>query len=211
MFSSSLSRRAFSMPTLSKGATVAVTGANGFIGAWVCSELLAQGFLVRAVVRDASDDAKYGFLQSLPGAGGGSLTLASGTLSPGGYDEAFAGVDGVVHTVAVVEVLDNTDAENRILRPALEGTRVALESAAKAGSVRRFVVLSSVAAVQSALGRPDSHVFTEADWNGWSTLGSDAYGFAKAQQERDEWQHPHPHPHPHPIPNPNPNPLTLTP
>ena len=55
------------MPTLSKGATVAVTGANGFIGAWVCAELLAQGFQVRAVVRDASDDAKYGFLLSLPG------------------------------------------------------------------------------------------------------------------------------------------------
>ena len=112
------------MPALSTGATVAVTGANGFIGAWVCSELLAQGFRVRAVVRDANDAAKYGFLLSLPGAGGGGVTLASGTLSPGGYDEAFAGVDGVVHTVAVVEVLDSTDAENRILGPALEGTRV---------------------------------------------------------------------------------------
>ena len=74
---------------------------------------------------------------------------------------------------AVVEVLDSTDAENRILRPALEGTRVALESAAKAGSVRRFVVLSSVAAVHSVLGMPDSHVFTEADWNSWLTLASD--------------------------------------
>ena len=39
---------------------------------------------------------------------------------------------------------------------------MALESAAEAGSVRRFVVLSSVAAVQSVLGRPDSHVFSEA-------------------------------------------------
>ena len=65
----------------------------------------------------------YSLPPYLPGAGGGRLTLASGTLSPGGYDEAFAGVDGVVHTVAVVEVLDNTDAENRILRPALDGTR----------------------------------------------------------------------------------------
>ena len=43
------------------------------------------------------------------------------------------------------------------------------------------VYISSVAAVQSAYGRDDAHVFTEDDWNGWSTLQSDAYGYAKTQ------------------------------
>ena len=35
-------------------------------------------------------------------------------LKEGGYDEAFAGVAAVVHTAAVVEVLDNKDADNKI-------------------------------------------------------------------------------------------------
>ena len=173
------------MPAVGKGATIAVTGANGFIGAWVCSELLAQGFKVRAVVRDASNVDKHGFLKTLPGAEQG-LTLCDGNLVPGGYDAAFAGVDGVVHTVAVVEVLDSSDAENKILKPALEGTKIALEAAAKA-QVKRFVVLSSVAAVQSILGKSDDHTFTEKDWNEWSALKTDAYGFAKTQQERAVW------------------------
>jgi len=173
------------MPALSKGSTVAVTGANGFIGAWVCSELLAQGYTVRAVVRDASDDAKYGFLKTLPGAAD-KLSLSSGNLVPGGYDEAFAGVDGVVHTVAVVEVIDSSDAENKILKPALEGTKIALDAAARA-RVKRFVVLSSVAAVHSVLGKADDYVFDEKDWNEWSQLDTDAYGFAKAKQERAVW------------------------
>jgi len=176
------------MPSLTKGATVAVTGANGFIGSWVCSDLLSKGFKVRAVVRDASDAAKYGFLTALPGAQG-KLTLASGTLEPGGYDEAFAGVDGVVHTVAVVEVLDSTDAENKILKPALEGTKVALDAAAKA-RVKRFVVMSSVAAIlDRGPAKPDGHVFTEEDWNDSATLKADAYGFAKTQQERAVWEY----------------------
>lgn len=173
------------MPALEPKGLVAVTGANGFIGAWVCSELLTQGFTVRAVVRDSSDEAKYGFLKALPGAEG-KLSLASGNLVPGGYDDAFADVDGVVHTVAVVEVIDSSDAASKILKPALEGTKIALEAAAKA-RVKRFVVLSSVAAVHSVLGKPNDYVFTEKDWNEWSKLDTDAYGYAKTRQERAVW------------------------
>ena len=46
---------------------------------------------------------------------------------------------------------------------------------------------SSVAAVQSPLGKPDSHVYTEADWNEWSSISTDAYGFAKTSAEREAW------------------------
>ena len=40
------------MPAVTSG-TVAVTGANGFIGSHVIAKLLADGYSVRAVVRDA--------------------------------------------------------------------------------------------------------------------------------------------------------------
>jgi len=105
----------------------------------------------------------------------------------GSYDAAFAGADAVVHTAAVVEVLDSKNAEEKILKPSLEGSKNVLGSVRRSGSVRRLVYTSSVAAVQSAFGLDASHVFTEDDWNGWSTLESDAYGFAKAAAERMLW------------------------
>ena len=73
-------------------------------------------------------------------------------LEAGGYDDAFAGCAAVVHTAAVVEILDNSDAENKIVRPAVEGTKNVLASCRKAG-VQRLVMTSSVAAVQAPLGK----------------------------------------------------------
>ena len=42
------------MPAVASG-TVAVTGANGFIGSYMCAALLEKGYTVRAVVRNSSD------------------------------------------------------------------------------------------------------------------------------------------------------------
>ena len=117
-------------------ALVAVTGANGFVGSHVVSSLLASGFRVRAAVRDPSDESKTAHLSALPGAAN-ALELVRGDLAPGGYDQAFAGADAVVHTAAVVEVLDNSDAEEKILKPALQGSENVLASVRRAGTVRR--------------------------------------------------------------------------
>ena len=91
------------MPAVASG-TVAVTGANGFIGSYMCAALLEQGYTVRAVVRNSSDQTKVAHLLALPGAAE-RLTCVSGQLlEAGGYDDAFAGCAAVVHTAAVVEV-----------------------------------------------------------------------------------------------------------
>eukprot|EP00966_Prymnesium_polylepis_P185901 4309190-Prymnesium_polylepis.1 len=103
--------------------TIAVTGANGFLGSHVVAVLLADGHTVRAAVRDPSDTAKTSHLTALPGATS-ALTLVKGNLSvEGSYDAAFAGADAVVHTAAVVEVLDSKNAEEKILKPSLEGSK----------------------------------------------------------------------------------------
>ena len=42
------------MPTISAPANILVTGANGYIAAWVVRDLLEDGYSVRGTVRSAS-------------------------------------------------------------------------------------------------------------------------------------------------------------
>ena len=174
------------MPPLTRGDLVAVTGSNGFIGSHIVNRLLQDGYHVRAVVRDPTDESKVAHLQALPGASERLQCVGGSLLEAGGYDDAFANVAAIIHTAAVVEVIDNSDPENRIVRPAVEGTKNVVAAAKKAG-VRRLVMTSSVAAIQSPLGLPDDYQYDEKDWNGWSTVATDAYGYAKTQQERTLW------------------------
>ena len=52
-----------------------------------------------------------------------------------------------MHTAAVVALGPQSDGEAAIVRPSVEGVRTVLSAAAKAGTVRRVVQTSSIAAV----------------------------------------------------------------
>ena len=130
------------MPAVPQQATVAVTGAAGFIGGWVVRDLLDRGHRVRACVRDVGDTAKVGFLTALPAYASGRLTLHSADLDePGCFDGVFRGCDGVAH-VSHVSSYDDADYVQRTCDHIIA-------SVERSGSVRRVVVTSSVAAVIS--------------------------------------------------------------
>lgn len=169
--------------------TVAVTGANGFIAAWIVSELLDNGYTVHAVVRDAKDPQKVGFLKDLAKEKDAldRLKLYSGDLlKPGSYDEAFESCGVIIHAAAVVDLTGKNS--QLVVDAAVEGTRNVLSSATKSGNVQRLILLSSVSAIMD-MSKPNDHVFTEKDWNTYSTVeNGDAYGFAKAKQESLWWR-----------------------
>lgn len=130
------------MSGLPHGATVAVTGAAGFIGGWVVDRLLDRGYRVRACVRDPTDDSRVGFLRAMDAFASERLTLHASDLDdPGCFDEIFRGCDGVAH-VSHISTYDDPDYVRRTCDHIINSVR-------SSDTVRRVVVTSSVAAVIS--------------------------------------------------------------
>ncbi len=88
---------------------VAVTGASGFIGSHVVSELRRRGHTVRAVVRNVDKTASALEMHALAGDLG--IDIATADLTDhGALKRALDGVDAVVHTAAMFSLNPN-DAE----------------------------------------------------------------------------------------------------
>ena len=109
-----------------------VTGATGLVGHHVVQRLQADGWSVRALVRDA---ARAGALSRA------GVMLATGdVLEPISVRRAARECDVVFHAAAIVTARGGWEAFNR---PNVEGTRNVIAAAADAGA--RLVHVSSVA------------------------------------------------------------------
>lgn len=110
---------------------IAVTGATGFVGQAVVSELLRRGVSVRALARKPEALAEVE-----------NLSVVTGDISSSDALIPFlSGVDGVVHCAGLVKALN--DAEFH--RVNAEGVEAVGNAATRAG-VKRFVLVSSLAA-----------------------------------------------------------------
>lgn len=113
--------------------TVAVVGATGFVGRHVVPHLEAAGHRVIAVSRDGRRSAGWG---------DGVEARAADVTTGAGLDAALAGVDGVVHLVAIARETGGQSFEEVNVR----GTGRVVIAAEHAG-VRRFVHLSAMGVV----------------------------------------------------------------
>ena len=140
---------------------VLVTGASGFIAEHCIIELLKNGYSVKGSlrtmnreqeVRDAVkteiDDTKLEFCK---------LDL----LEDDGWEDAMWDCDYLMHVASPFVIEDPKD-ENELIKPAKEGTLRALNAAKKAG-IKRVVLTSSVAAVNSHMmsGTSDHTTWTD--------------------------------------------------
>ncbi|KAJ7103957.1 hypothetical protein B0H15DRAFT_766839 [Mycena belliarum] len=148
------------MPAITSG-KVLVSGANGFIAAWVVRSLLEEGFSVRGAVRSKG---KCAHLQETFASYGEKfeLVVVPDITQDGAFDEAVKGVDAIEHTASPFHL--NEAQPDEFLTPAIKGTVGILESALKHGtSVKRIVVTSSTAAILQV--EKDPKTFSELDWN----------------------------------------------
>jgi len=114
------------------------------------------------------------------------LSFKSGDLlKRSSYDNAFSGCYGVLHTAAVVDLGEVVIAKTDVVKLAIDGT-INVLSSVKENKIERFVNISSVAAIIS-MEKPIDHIFVGTDWNTWSTIEKDAYGFAKTEAEKIIW------------------------
>lgn len=162
---------------------VLVTGATGFIASRVIEGLLARGYTVRGTVRSLKKPGDIGRLRQLPGAPERLDLVESDLMQPGSFDAAAVGCDVVMHTASPYAI-EVADAQRDLVDPAVNGTREVLTAAVRAGSVRRVVLTSSMAAVTD---EPEDRVLTEADWNTKSSLDRNPYYYSKTMAERDAW------------------------
>ena len=126
-----------------------VTGATGFVGRAVCTELAQRKHDVRRAVR------------SLAGSGSGYFEL--GDIGPStNWSGALEGVDAVVHLAARVHIM-HEGAENPLeefRKVNVAGTEH-LATAAAASGAKRFVYVSSIGV--NGVQSPPGKVFSEAD------------------------------------------------
>ena len=168
-------------------ATVLVTGGSGFIGGHVVKQLLEAGHDVRTTIRNPAREAD---VRTTLGVANclrlNHLTFATADLEQdGGWAEAAAGCD-FVHHVASPFPLGNPSDEQKLIRPAVEGTLRVLKAARDAG-VKRTVVTSSFAAI--GYGHQDRAApFTEADWTNPDSPDSQAYIRSKYFAEKAAWE-----------------------
>lgn len=128
---------------IENGGLVLVTGASGFVGSAVASAFRSEGYPVRALVRASSPRAN---LQDA------SVEIATGDLlDRASVAAALRGVRYLVHAAADYRLWAPDPAE--IVRTNVEGTRILMEEAQRAG-VERIVYTSSVATIALTNGAP---------------------------------------------------------
>ena len=144
-----------------------VTGANGWVGRSLCTELARRGGKVRAAVRSV-DVETQGFERAVVGSIDGNTD----------WSAALGDVDVVVHLAARVHVMKDTAANPLAeFRKVNVAGSLNLARQAIAAGVKRIVFVSSVKVHGEYT--PPGHAFSEADL----PSPQDSYGVSKHEAE----------------------------
>lgn len=167
--------------------TILVTGASGFLASHILLKLLAEGYTVRGSVRSA---AKGDHLRKVLQTHGADTTRLSfvelDLMHDDGWEAAMDGIDYLLHTASPFVTKAPKDA-GEIVKPALEGTRRALNAALKS-DVKRIVLTSSMVAACHGHEKSRSTPYGEADWTNPDGADVTPYILSKTLAEQEAWK-----------------------
>lgn len=152
---------------------ILVTGATGFIGRFLCSRLLMEGWGVHATLLASEHPAALI-------AGVNPVVIEPlGKSTP--WAHALAGIDTVIHLAARVHIMDDPSADplSEFRKVNFEGTRQLAMEAVKAG-VKRLVFISTI----KVNGEETDVAYTAES----PALPIDPYGISKWEAEQALWQ-----------------------
>ena len=152
-----------------------ITGATGLLGSFICKELLAKGYQIRAIKRTTSSMTLLGDMAD-------KIDWIIGDMNDTStLNEALQGVTAVIHGAAIIS-FDKRD-EKRMYKTNVQGTADLVNACLKA-EISNFVHISSVAAI----GRKrDQTIIQETDlWEG--NEYDSVYARSKHQQELEVWR-----------------------
>ncbi|MEZ5573560.1 MAG: SDR family NAD(P)-dependent oxidoreductase [Halioglobus sp.] len=118
---------------------MAVTGATGFIGTSLCRQLLAQGFQVRALVRNPAKAAHL--------AACGAVLIEGDLANPAALQQLVADCDAVIHGAGAVRGNSQADFD----RVNVTGTAALLQAVNAQTRPPLFLLLSSITAREPQL------------------------------------------------------------
>ncbi len=157
--------------------SVLVTGATGFLGAYILQVLIQNGYKVRGLARSTSSRPFFiaqEILQQVEWVEGDVLDLGS-------LEDALQGMDAVIHSAAIVS-FHRAD-RKKMYATNINGTANVVNFSIEAG-IKRFIHVSSVA----ALGRTANgeSVTEEKKWVD-SRLNTH-YAYTKHRAEMEVWR-----------------------
>lgn len=154
---------------------ILVTGANGFLGSYICKKLLEEKELFIAMVRSSSDMSMLNDIKD-------EIRIHHGdVLDPDSITSIIEEIDTIIHCAAVVSY--HTDDRKRMNEVNITGTKYMIDLA-MGHNIKYFIHISSVA----ALGRnqPSGTISEDNKWqhSKWNT----SYGESKYLAELEVWR-----------------------
>ncbi|KAG5175973.1 hypothetical protein JKP88DRAFT_203281 [Tribonema minus] len=168
-----------------KAGLVLVTGASGYIGSNVVQLLLQEGYSVRGTVRSTTGPKVQHLLDM-----GEKLELVAADLTKDdGWEDAARGCDYCLHVASPFILNVSDDDADTLIKPAVDGTLRVLGACAAAGTIKRVVLTSSIAAIIAGW-EPEAGKELQEPETHWSVAEKcDAYSKSKTLAERAAWDY----------------------
>ena len=167
------------MSSLKTGATVLVTGADGFIGSHLTEALVRQGYKVRAFVYYNSFNS-WGWLDQCAEDVKGKFEVFSGDIrDPHGVKEAMKDCDAVLHLAALIAIPFSYHSPDTYIETNIKGTLNILQAARELG-VKKVIHTSTSEVYGTAKFVPitENHPLQGQSPYSASKIGADQLAFS---------------------------------